>query len=56
LIDAGYLRRDAAGTKYTLNMDDPPVTYDAEIAGLDHELMLEDALREREERRRKYSR
>jgi hypothetical protein len=55
LIDEGYLLRDVAGTTYTLNVDSLPITYDREIAELDHEHMLEEALREREERRRKYT-
>lgn len=55
LIDEGYLLRDAAGTDYVLNTDDPPTTYDDAIANLDFELMLDEALREREERRRKHT-
>jgi hypothetical protein len=55
LIDEGYLIRDAAGTTYTLNSEDPPVSFEETIAGLDHEAMLEQAWREREERRRKYT-
>jgi hypothetical protein len=54
LIDERYILRDAAGTAYTLNTEDPPVTYDEGIAELDLELMLADAQREREERKRKY--
>lgn len=55
LIDAGYLLRDAAGTTYTLNTDNPPVHYDPAIADLDHEVMLQDELDERERRKRKYT-
>ena len=55
LVDAGYLLRDAAGTTYTLNADDPPVKVDPAIADLDHEAMLQKELDEREERRRKYT-
>jgi hypothetical protein len=55
LIDEGYLLRDAAGTEYSLNVEDPPTTFDPGIADLDHESMLEDALQEREERRRKFT-
>ncbi len=55
LIDEGYLLRDAAGTMYMLNTDDPPVSFEETIAELDHEEMLEQAQREREERRRKYT-
>lgn len=55
LIDEGYLLRDAAGMDYSLNTEDPPTTYDPGIADLDHASMLEDALQEREERRRRYT-
>jgi hypothetical protein len=55
LVDEGYLLRDAAGRDYMLNMENPPATYDPGIAELDHESMLEEALKEREERRRRYT-
>lgn len=55
LIDEKYILRDAAGTSYRLNSEEPPVTYDEAIAGLDLEGMLEEARRERDERKRKFT-
>lgn len=55
LVDEGYLLRDDAGASYTLNVNDLPIRYDSTIAELDHELMLEEAINEREERRRRYT-
>jgi hypothetical protein len=54
LIDDKFIYRDAAGSSYTLNVDEPPCTFDASIAELDLDLLIEEARREREERKRKY--
>ena len=54
LIDEKYILRDAAGTVYRVNTNKLPVTYDEAITGLDLERMLEEAHREREERKRKF--
>ena len=55
LIDEKYVLRDAAGSVYRLNTESPPLTYEQAIAELDFERMLADALREREERKRKFT-
>jgi hypothetical protein len=54
LIDDGFITRDAAGTSYVLNLDTPPCTYDASIAEIDLDTLIEEARLEREERKRKY--
>lgn len=54
LIDAGYLKRDAAGVVYRLNTQDTPFTFDVSLANLDLDQLLDDARREREERKQRY--
>ncbi|HLA98038.1 MAG TPA: DUF2087 domain-containing protein [Anaerolineales bacterium] len=54
LIDAGYLRRNTAGSEYQLNAIDMPYTYDESLKNLDLVKLIEDAKREREERKQRY--
>ncbi len=54
LIDDRFITRDPAGSSYSLNLDAPPCTYDPSIAELDLDLLIEEARREREERKRKF--
>ncbi len=54
LIDARYVRRDAAGIVYQLNTRDLPYTYDDTLINLDLGKSLDEARREREERKQRY--
>ena len=54
LSDAGYIQRDAAGTAYRLADANPLYTFDSSIKGLDLGEVLENAKREREERKQQY--
>jgi len=54
LIDARYIQRDVAGNAYQLNLSDLPFTYDNTLKNLDLGKLLEDARREREERKQRY--
>jgi len=54
LIDAGYLQRDAAGNVYQLNKHAAPFTFDDSLANIDLGKLVDDARREREERKRRY--
>lgn len=54
LIDAGYLQRDSAGQAYRRAQGPLSQPFDPEIETLDLDDLIEQAERERAERRRKY--
>jgi hypothetical protein len=51
LIDGKLIARDQAGGAYALNTDEMPITFDISIAEIDVKMLIEDARREREERK-----
>ncbi|MFW6097614.1 MAG: DUF2087 domain-containing protein [Chloroflexota bacterium] len=54
LVDAGYLIRDAAGAGYRLNEEKTDPQFDPAVATIDPAVVLQDARRRNEERKRKY--
>jgi hypothetical protein len=55
LIDGRYIVRDQAGSSYALNADEMPVTFETSIAKIDLKKLIEEARREREERKRLFT-
>ena len=51
LVDDGYLTRDAAGTTYVLKTEGWPHTIDPAIRSLDLQGLIDEAIRDNEERR-----
>lgn len=54
LIDEGYITRDPAGTTYQVSEAGILYTYDLSLRDLDLDTLLQEAKREREERKQKY--
>lgn len=54
LVDAGYLSRDAAGQSYGLDGQKAAEMFTPEVEALDPAAIVRDALREREERKRRF--
>ncbi len=54
LVDERYLRRDPAGTGYQLAMDLIPYTFDNAINTLDLQVVIDQAILEREQRKQQH--
>jgi hypothetical protein len=54
LIDAGYITRDPAGKSYQVGESSLPYTFDPSLRNLDLETMIQEALKEREERKKQF--
>jgi hypothetical protein len=54
LIDERYINRDSAGMTYELETADLPFTFDPSIEKLDLEELINEAKREREERKQRF--
>ena len=54
LVDAGYLKRDAAGTGYTLDEEQGLRMFEREVGSVDPVAVVDSAQREIEERKRKF--
>ncbi len=54
LIDERYLRRDASGTHYMLDLSDLPYQFDSQINSLDLRALLSQAIEEKERRKQEF--
>jgi len=52
LVDEGYLARDAAGSAYVSKKEGLPCTFDPTIWSLDLQALIDDARKDREERKK----
>lgn len=54
LIDNRYITRDAAGSSYQLGEEETPFTFDPSVRDLNLEALVQQAIKEREERKKMF--